>query len=81
MTIYTGFKPKDVIWFMWENKPQWRTIRNIIIAVWPDGDQMRVGIKYHVIISYAATNLDSDNVVEFSEDKVFGTKEELLNSL
>ena len=71
----TKFKPKQRVWMMYDNKPTCAPINEI-----------RLGIKtkyffWHQDFPTKDRNLCYDNTFRIDEDKLFETKEALINSL
>jgi hypothetical protein len=73
MIIETKFSPEDTVWVMINNKPKKCTIYELI-----PGKQTR-SITY--VNTYSIHGNYNGNSPVFSENDLFKTKEELINSL
>lgn len=74
MTIETKYDVRDIVWFMYNNKIESSPVRKIDITrkiyLWSTVTY----VKYKLALSYVAN-------IDFEEDELFPTKEELLKSL
>ena len=68
----------DEVWFMYKNKALCGTIKDININIFQSifkGYEVETGEAYNIHIS------SLDEIISYSSDKVFKSKEELIKSL
>jgi hypothetical protein len=76
MTIETKYSPGDQVWLMFNNNPKQKTISNINILCYKKGSNS-ADMNSEYTIMYTIYGVPND----LPENKVFSTKEELINSL
>lgn len=74
MTIETKYDVKDIVWFMHNNKIEASPVRKIVFT-------KKVGLWGTVTSTIYNLALCTVANIDFMEDELFATKEELLKSL
>ena len=75
------FNPGDTVWVMSNNNPKEKLIFAVVesLSTFPWGDANE--FSYHLVNERYGTGWGNNEGIKYSEDRIFSSKEELIDSL